>query len=86
MALRDWLRPPRYLLALFLAVTVVPATALAWLSWRILEQDRALESQRVQERLDHAVDLIAAALERRLAEVEEQLSALAASDPPLARR
>ena len=79
MPLRDWLRPPRYLLALFLAVTVVPATALAWLSWRILEQDRALETQRVQERLDHAADLIAAALERRLAEVEEQLPALAAS-------
>ena len=64
----EWFRPPRHLLALFLAVTVVPASALAWLSWRLLEQDRALENQRIQERLEHAADLIAAALERRLSE------------------
>ena len=34
MSLRRWFRPPRHLLALFLAVTIIPATALAWLSWR----------------------------------------------------
>ncbi|MDA2924859.1 HAMP domain-containing histidine kinase [Acidobacteria bacterium AH-259-L09] len=66
---------------LFLAITFVPATALLWLSWRILEQDRALETQRIQERLEHAADLIAAALERRLAEIEQQLPAWAASPP-----
>jgi Tol biopolymer transport system component len=46
----------------------VPASVLAWLSWQLLEQDRALENQRIQERLEHAADLIAAALERRLSE------------------
>jgi len=44
MLRREWFRPPRHLLALFLAVTVAPASALAWLSWRLLEQDRALEN------------------------------------------
>jgi len=73
----QWFRPPRHLLVLFLAVTVVPATALAWLSWRLLEQDRALESQRVQERLEHAADLIGTALERRLSKPTDQLFTLA---------
>ncbi|MDA2927540.1 HAMP domain-containing histidine kinase [Acidobacteria bacterium AH-259-G07] len=81
MSFRNWFGPSRHLLVLFLAITFVPATALVWLSWRILEQDRALETQRIQERLEHAADLIAAALERRLAEIEQQLPAWAASPP-----
>jgi signal transduction histidine kinase len=68
-----WFRPPRHLLLLFLAVTVAPAAALSWLSWRLLVQDRALESQRIQERLEHAADLVCAAFERRLSEVADQL-------------
>ena len=81
MSLRQWFRPPRHLLALFLAVTIIPATALAWLSWRLLEQDRALASQRVQEQLEHAADLVAADFERRLADLQERLPALAVSPP-----
>jgi len=54
---------------------VAPAAALSWLSWRLLAQDRALESQRIQERLEHAADLVCAALERRLSEVADQLPA-----------
>jgi len=74
MPRREWFRPPRRLLVLFLAVTVVPASALAWLSWRLLEQDRALENQRIQERLEHAADLIAAAIEQQLSRALERLS------------
>ena len=41
MALFDWLRPPRHLLALFLLVTVLPALALGWLAWiGLAELDR----------------------------------------------
>jgi hypothetical protein len=79
MQLREWFRPPRHLWVLFLAVTVVSAVALCWLSWRLLEQDRALENQRIQERLEHAADLIAGALHQRLRDLEEQLPALAIS-------
>ncbi len=78
MPLSQWVRPPRHLLILFLATTLVPATALGWLSWRLLQQDRALENQRLQERLDRAADLVAAASERALDEVEHQLATLAA--------
>ncbi len=81
MPFRDWFRPPRHLLALFVVVIVVPATALAWLGWRLLQQDRALEGQRLQERLEHAADIVAAAIERRLSEIADQLPALAASLP-----
>ena len=80
-SLLRWFRPPRHLLALFLAVTIIPATALAWLSWRLVQQDRALASQRVQEQLEHAADLVAADFERRLADIQEQLPTLAASPP-----
>jgi hypothetical protein len=31
---------------------LVLAVSLSWLSWRLLKQDRALESQRSQERLE----------------------------------
>lgn len=68
----------------FVAITIVPAAALGWLSWRILEQDRALESQRVRERLEHSADLVVAALDRRLAETENQIATFVtepAADP-----
>src|SRR5713226_7762788 len=87
MRLSQWLRPPRYLLMLFLAIMLVLAATLGWLSWRLLEQDRALENQRIQERLDNAADLIGAALLRKLSETEEQLTAfLSLSDSELTTR
>ncbi len=69
------LRPPRRVLALFLAVSAVSLCAFAWLCWRLLQQDRALESQRLQERLERAADLIVASLDLGLAELENRLSA-----------
>jgi signal transduction histidine kinase len=72
-----WFQPPRHVLILFVAVTLVPAAALVWLSWQLLKQDRALESQRLQERLDHAADLIGAALDRQLTDAVDRLPALA---------
>ncbi|MFN7933727.1 MAG: HAMP domain-containing sensor histidine kinase [Bryobacteraceae bacterium] len=61
------------LLLLFAATTVGPAIALGWLGWRLVEQDRALEKQRVQERREHAADLAAAGLERKIGELESAL-------------
>jgi len=55
-SLRFWFRPPYGLLAAFLAVTLGPAAGLVWLGWRLLEQDRALASQRVLERRENAAD------------------------------
>ena len=87
MSLSLWFRSPRYLLTLFLAIMLVLAASLSWLSWRLLKQDRALENQRIQERLDNAADLITASLLRKFSESKHQLtSLLALSDSDLAMR
>jgi virulence-associated protein VagC len=74
MARIQWLRPPRRVLTSFLAVVVCCVGALVWLGTRLLDQDRALESQRVQEQLEIAADLAAAAFERRLGELRQALT------------
>ncbi len=74
MHLRQWFRPPRHLGALYGAITLVLVCAFGWLSWRLLEQDRAIQSQRIQERLDHAADVVAAALARSLDSTEQRLT------------
>jgi len=76
---RSKLRPPRRVLALFVAVAAVLIAALVWLSWRLLTQDRALENQRIQDRLERAADLIVTSLDVGLSEIENRLSIL--SDP-----
>ena len=87
MSLSLWFRSPRYLLTLFLAIMLVLAASLSWLSWRLLKQDRALESQRIQERLDNAADLIAASLLHKFSESRDQFTnLLALSDADLATR
>ena len=72
---RRWLQPPRRLLTSFLVVVVACVGALAWLGYRLLDQDRALESQRLQEQLESAADLTTAAMERTLAELDSALDA-----------
>ena len=87
MSLSRWFRSPRYLLTLFLAIMLVLAATLSWLSWRLLKQDRVLENQRIQERLDNAADLIAASLLRKFSESKDQFTSLfALSDSDLALR
>ena len=79
MILREWFRPPRHLLALFIAVIVLPAIALAWLAWRTFEQDKALERQRLEDRLDTAASNIVTGLSVRLDELSRELPLLAAA-------
>ena len=64
--MRDWLRPPRSLLAILLLLTLVSVSALGWLGWRLASQDRIVEAQRASERLEQAADHIAAGLRRSL--------------------
>lgn len=56
-------RPPRSLIALIAAITLVPLVTLLWLGWRLLEQDRVLERQQIQQRVDRGADLVVAALQ-----------------------
>jgi len=65
------------LLALFVVLAGIPSAALGWLGWRLLEQDRALENQRLRERLENAADLLARELDRGLARWEDLLPAAA---------
>jgi signal transduction histidine kinase/predicted negative regulator of RcsB-dependent stress response len=61
---------------LFLGITLVLMGTLGWLGWRLFQQDRALERQRVQDRLERAADLVATELQRELSAVEDQLARL----------
>jgi signal transduction histidine kinase len=65
------LRPPGRTLALFLCLMLVLGSALGWLGWQFLKQDRALEKQRTQERLELAADHMAAALQKSIADLEK---------------
>ncbi len=86
MSPKEWIRPPRHLLWMFLSITSVLAAALGWLGWQLLRQERELAKQRAQERVEVAADLIAASLQRSLSELEQNLTYLAtASGEGLAR-
>jgi signal transduction histidine kinase len=79
------LEAPARLLLLFLVLAAVPLTALGWLGWRLLDQDRALERQRVRERLANDAGLLAAESERTLGAWEALLAGgvrSAAASPP----
>ena len=68
---------PVKLLALFVLLSGIPLVALGWLGWRVLQQDGALESQRVRERLDNAASLVARELDRGFTAWEALLPAAA---------
>jgi hypothetical protein len=76
---RRWFQPPRRVLTSLLAVVAACVGALGWLGYRMLEQDRALELQRVQDRLESAADLAAATLDRTLTSLQKILPAVPAS-------
>src|SRR5512143_2400680 len=63
----------------FVLIVCALLVGLGWLAWRVLDQDRTLESQRLQERLGTGADSIATALLARLVEVEDLLAQLEAA-------
>ena len=63
--LHSWFHSRYGLLGAFLVLTLGPATGLVWLGWRLLDQDRALETQRITERREYAADRIVAMLQDR---------------------
>jgi two-component system phosphate regulon sensor histidine kinase PhoR len=81
MSLRTWLQPGYRLLLMFFAITSILVSALAWMSWRLIEQDRMLARQRVEDRCEHAADLAAAALKENLTSIEARLNRLSTSSP-----
>jgi len=72
--LRTWLRPPRDLLMLFLLVMLAPAATLVVLGLRLVEQDRALERQRLTEQRESVADRAVMSLEQALTATEMGLA------------
>jgi signal transduction histidine kinase len=68
-------RSPRGLIFLIIATTVVPLATLLWLGWRLLEQDRLLEQQQINQAVQRSADLVVSALQRALAASEQRLAA-----------
>lgn len=75
MFLQRSVLPPRSLVTLIIAITVVPLAMLLWLGWRLLDQDRVLEHQQIQQRVERAADLVVAVLQRAMADSEQRLAA-----------
>lgn len=57
MVTRAFHAVPVKLLPLFLVLAGIPLAALGWLGWRLVEQDRVLEQQRLRERLENGANL-----------------------------
>lgn len=78
---REWLKPPRSLLTILFLVTLVSVSALGWFGWKLLDQERVVESQRDRERLEQAADRTAAIARGALAETGERLGTWLISPP-----
>ena len=66
--------PPRHLLVWLAVLTSGATAALGWMGWQMLRQERDVESQRAQERLEHHADRIVQELERHLSDIDSRLS------------
>jgi signal transduction histidine kinase len=77
----EWLKPPRSLLLILFLVTLVSVSALAWFGWRVLYQERVVDAQRAQERLEAAADRITATAHGMLAETGERVGTWITTPP-----
>src|SRR5579872_5865945 len=77
--MKAWLQPPRSLLLILFLLTLASVSAVAWSGWNLLRQERLVEAQRAQERLDQTADQIDATLKRTLAEMGDRLGAWVAA-------
>src|SRR2546430_17576216 len=80
--LGGWLKPPAGLLLILFSLTLVSVSALGWFGWKLLAQERLVEAQRAQERLEQDADRIVANLRGALAETGERLAAQSPGKDP----
>src|ERR1035437_5930169 len=60
--LREWLRPPKSLLLILVLLSLVSVSTVGWFGFKLLEQDRMVQAQGRQDRLEQAADRMAATL------------------------
>src|SRR5262245_46513662 len=72
MRIRDWFYPPRHVMAIFVVVALVSAGAIAVLVRLLFEQERAVDLQRKQERLEQAGERAATAMQDALSDLRAQ--------------
>ena len=77
--LREWLEPPRTLLLILFLLTLVSVSAVGWFGVRMLQQEKAVEAQRSEERLEREADRIAATIRSNLSDAGERLGAAEAA-------
>jgi len=73
--LKEWLTPSRTLLLLLFLLTFASISTMALFGWRLLEQQRLVEAQRSQERLEQMADRATAIVRGALAESSERAAA-----------
>src|SRR6476620_2778901 len=78
---REWLKPPRGILLILLAFTVVSISALGWFGWKWIDKERVVEAQRAHEKLEQSSDRVAAAMRSTLAETGDRLSTWVMAPP-----
>jgi len=79
--LQEWLKPPKSLLLILFLLTLVSVAALAWSGYRLLEQDRLVQTQMQRDALEQEADRVVATLRGSLAEMGDRLSVWLASPP-----
>lgn len=70
----SWKHQAGNMTALLLAVAAICVIALVWMGLRLMQQDRALQAQQLEERREAAADRIVAALEQVLTAEEQKLA------------
>jgi signal transduction histidine kinase len=75
MLFPEFARSPRRLLALYLTGAVAAVACLAWLGWRLLDQEKAVEAQRASARLEVAADQVVRVFQRGLDDLNRAVTA-----------
>jgi hypothetical protein len=66
-------RQPRRLIALFLALTLIPSALLVALGWSLFEQDRVNAQRELQQRREQTADLAVTTLAQIVGTAEQSL-------------
>jgi cytochrome c-type biogenesis protein CcmH/NrfG len=82
----NWLRAPRQLRLVFLAVMLLLTATLGWLGYQLVAQDRQRSAKRLADQRETAADLVVAALKTRISAIEQDLADMLSRESPPAKK